>query len=207
MNLNARKWLLSCSYNPNSSSIAGHLEHISKGLDYYSSKYDNFLLLGDYNAQIDNDHVKDFCSTYSLKSLIRQNTCFKSLVNPSGIDLILTNCPRYFQHSGVYETGLSHFHKLTFTVLKTSFQKLKPKIIKYRDYKHFNEVNFLNQLNISLESRSFSTYQDFEKRFLHVFNSFAPVKRKTVRANHAPFMIKKLSKAIMKRTQLQNRYF
>ena len=37
-----------------------------------------------------------------------------------------------------FETGLSDLHKLTFTVLKTYFQKQKPKVIKYRSYKFNN---------------------------------------------------------------------
>ena len=32
---------------------------------------------------------------------------------------ILTNHPKSFQHSDTYETGLSDFHKLTYTVLLT----------------------------------------------------------------------------------------
>ena len=45
------------------------------------------------------------------------------------------NRPSYFQHSKVFETGLSDFHLLTITEFKTSFQKREPKIIKYHDYK------------------------------------------------------------------------
>ena len=33
--------------------------------------------------------------------------------NPTSIDLILTDRPGYFQHSTVFETGLSGFHLLT----------------------------------------------------------------------------------------------
>ena len=49
-------------------------------------------------------------------SLIKENTCFKSVQNSSCIDLILTNRPNSFQNSMVIETGLSDFHKLTTTV-------------------------------------------------------------------------------------------
>ena len=35
------------------------------------------------------------------------------------------------------QTGLSDFHKITVTVIKTHFEKQKPKIINYRDYKFF----------------------------------------------------------------------
>ena len=211
LNLNAKKWLLSCSYNPNSNSIAHHLDHVSKGLDYYSSKYDNFILLGDYNAQVDNDFVKEFCSTYNLKSLIRQNTCFKSLINPSCIDLVLTNCPKSFQHSGVYETGLSDFHKLTFTVLKTSFQKLKPRIIKYRDYKKFDNLLFASDLEreLSLHQNNgqndgqFSTFKSIADK---VVNHHVPLKEKHIRGNQGSFMNKNLKKAMMTRSRLLNKY-
>ena len=47
-------------------------------------------------------------------------TCFKNPDNPSRIDLILTNRSISFQNSGVIETGLSDFHKLVVTVMKTS---------------------------------------------------------------------------------------
>ena len=57
-------------------------------------------------------------STYNLKSLVKQKTCFKNPDNLSCIDLILANSPRSFQDSSVFETGLSDFHKLTTAVLK-----------------------------------------------------------------------------------------
>ena len=122
-------------YNPKTNFIAGHLHCIGRGIDFYSSKYDNFVVLGDLNTEISNSFMEQFCASYNLKSLIKEPTCFKSVDNPSCIDLILTNHPKCFQNSGVYETGISDFHKLTFTVLKTYFQKAKPRIMKYRDYK------------------------------------------------------------------------
>ena len=38
--------------------------------------------------------------------------------NRTCIDLILTNWPKYFQNSNIFETGLFDFHKSTFTILK-----------------------------------------------------------------------------------------
>ena len=68
-------------------------------------------------------------------SLIKKSTCFKNPDKPTCIDLILTNQPSCFQHSKVFETGLSDFHLLTVTELKMNFQKLQLKKINYRDYK------------------------------------------------------------------------
>ena len=61
-------------------------------------------------------------SVHNLKTLIKQKTCFKNPENPTCIDLILTNSPRSFQNSSVFETGLSDFHKRT---IKTILSKVK----------------------------------------------------------------------------------
>ena len=140
ISLKSKKWLLSCSYNPNLTLVNNHIQNISRGLDFYlskydnfivvedfySSKYDNFIVLGDFNAETSNATISEFCATYNLKYLIKEPTCCKNLENLICIDLILTNSSKYFQNSNVFETGLSDFYKLTFTVLKAYFQKQKP---------------------------------------------------------------------------------
>ena len=68
---------------------------------------------------------------------------FKNPDKPTCIDHILTNQPSFLQHNKVFETGLSDFHLLTVTEFKMSFQKLQPKIINYRDYKNFDNENFV----------------------------------------------------------------
>ena len=57
------------------------------------------ILLGDFNVEAKEKNISDFMSTYNLKSLVKQKTCFKNPDNPSCIDLILTNSPRSFQDS------------------------------------------------------------------------------------------------------------
>ena len=41
-----------------------------------------------------------------------------------------------------FETGFSDCHKLVCSILRASFKKPLPKIIKYRDQKHFDRINF-----------------------------------------------------------------
>ena len=48
---------------------------------------------------------------FCLKNLIKEPTCFKSIV-PTKIDLIVTNQKSLFMKSSAYESGLSDFHKL-----------------------------------------------------------------------------------------------
>ena len=118
-----KKWLLIGTYNPNKSIIASHIKILIKHLSHYLSSYDNIAIIRDFNSDINEDTMSDFCSVFNLSSLIKDATCFKNPINPSCIDLILTNRPSCFQNSVTVETGISDFHKLTVSVLKTNFGK------------------------------------------------------------------------------------
>ena len=155
INLHKKKWLLSCSYNSDKGNINNHLAALSKSLDIYSSEFDHFIVLGDFNIGVDNNEMKDFCLNYNLKSLICVPTCYKNPDNPSCIDLILTNSPGSFQSSCAIETGLSDFHKMTVTVIKASFQKLKPRVIIYRDYDSFCNEVYRDNLTEELSKQNF----------------------------------------------------
>ena len=89
--------------------------------------------MGGFNTEMTNTHREEFFSVYNFKNLIKNQTCLKNPQKPNAVDQILTNHPRCFQHSGVYETDLSHFCRLTLTVLKVQHSKQNPKIIQYRD--------------------------------------------------------------------------
>ena len=119
---------------------------ISRTMDIHSFNYDNFIFFGDFNANVSDKAMLDFCESYNLKSLIKQPTCFKNFENPSCIDLFLTNGLRSFCSSYVIGTGLCDFHKITVSVMKMHYRKLPPKIINYRDYKKFSNGNFLNSV-------------------------------------------------------------
>ena len=90
--------------------------------------------------------IKNFCTSYGLTGLIKQPICFKSPEKPSCIDLILTNRSRSFQSTCITETGLSDFHRMTISVTKMHFRKLLPAFISYRDFKKFDNNDFLSEL-------------------------------------------------------------
>ena len=146
INLKKRKWLLIGSYNPHKDVIRRHLSSIGDKLNELCIKYENFILIGDFNSEMHEDAMNVFCATYNLKNLVNEPTCFKNAENPSCIDLILTNKPSFFQKTSVTEMGISDFHKLTITMLKSSFIKQVPKILKYGNFKRFNNEYFRNDL-------------------------------------------------------------
>ena len=164
--------------------------------------------MGDFNAEMSNPHMSELCTLYNLLNLIKEPTCYKNVDKPTSIDHILTNHARCVQHSGIYETGLSDFHKLTYTVLKMFYAKQKPRIIKCRDYKNFSSItfrmDFLKELSLSKLKKG-----DFDKFMVIVNNlleSYAPMKEKYIRRNQVPFMNRNVRKAIMVRTQLLNKF-
>ena len=109
----------------------------------------------------------------------------------------------------VIETGLSDFHKMTITVMKIFYTKQKPKIIKYRKFKNFSNDAFVNDLLQSLakcENHENLPFTSFKETANVALDIHAPMKQKYVRANQAPFMTKTLSKEIMKRSRLRNKY-
>jgi exonuclease III len=179
---------------------------ISLALDKYVT-YEKILLAGDFNIKETNPVLEDFLYEHSMKNNVKENTCFKNLDNPSCIDLFLTNTPLSFQHTATIATGLSDFHKMVVTVMKTTCPKAEPKIIYYRDYKKFDLDAFRKELRTELKNAAIAGYAHFELIFLQVLEKHAPVKKKVIRGNDKPFMNKTLRKAIMRRSALKNKYF
>ena len=52
INLDNNKWLQNCSYDPHKNMIGNHLHALSEKIDMYSSSYDNFIILGDFNIEM-----------------------------------------------------------------------------------------------------------------------------------------------------------
>ena len=142
--------------------------------------------------------------------MVNKATCYKNPDKPTCIDLILTNCPGSFQNSCVVETGLSDFHKMVVTVMKTSYRKSQPKIIHYRNYKNFSNDIFRDSLQKifpqNLGNSCDQDVDDFLISWNKILDQYAPRKKKYVRCNHSSFMNKNLPKAILLRTKLRNIY-
>ena len=106
--------------------------------DGHTKIYDNFIFIGDFNVCIEENSVIHHCDI----NCIYVPTCFRNHAKVTCIDLILIKPPSLFQHSNAFETGLSDFHLSTVTKFKMGFQKLKPKITAFSDYKNFDNAKF-----------------------------------------------------------------
>ena len=124
--------------------------------------------------------MKSFCEWYRFKSLIKNPTCFKNLEYHPYIDLMLTNSRYSFQNSCVMETSLSDFHKMKVSVMKTTFQKFKPRIVQYRDYTQFSNDNlkkkFLENLCLENTNTNSNSLEKFLQISINTLDQIAPKK-------------------------------
>ena len=139
INLRKKKWMLFSVYRPPTQSQDYLFENLGRALDHYGDNYENFMFIGDFNMTETEEQMKNFLDLYSLKNLMHEPTCYKSQTARC-IDLVLTYRNRSVQQTTTVETGLSDFHKMVVTVLKTTFPKQGPTVINYRNYKNFTET-------------------------------------------------------------------
>ena len=141
INLIKTKWLFCGCYHPPSQSDQYFFENIGKALDKYS-KHDKFMLVGDFNAEESEPCLSQFLYEYNARKQVKENTCFKNALNPSCIDLFITNSPLSFQNTIAVSNGLSNFQKMVITVMKMTFKKHSPTERHYSDYKYFDQTKF-----------------------------------------------------------------
>ena len=91
--------------------------------------------MDDFNNDINKDETTGHCKldvfsdTLNLTNLVKSDTCYTSN-HKFTTDLFLTNKPWSFEFTSVTETGISDYHRLITTFMKSHFSRLKPKIIK-----------------------------------------------------------------------------
>ena len=139
------------------------------------------------------NYLSDLRDTFSLTNIINGKTCFKAQKGTS-TDVLLTNRPSSFHKTGIFETGFSDHHKLMPSVFRSYFILIPPKIIEYRNYKNFNETVFLHDLDQELlQGEMYKSNNEMYSTFTKVFRLDS-------------FMTKELSKDIMNKSKIRNKY-
>ena len=78
LNFRKKKWLLCCSNNPNKNTISDNLEILRRNLDLHSAQYENLIMIGDFNSDVNQSYMKTFWESYNSSSLIKEPTCYKN---------------------------------------------------------------------------------------------------------------------------------
>ena len=61
--------------------IPSQLSHLSKALDHYSQIYNNLLIIGDFNSEMSEISMSEFCVIYNLKYLVKEKKLFLNFMN------------------------------------------------------------------------------------------------------------------------------
>ena len=75
-----------CGSYRNRNNIGDHPDSLSKNLALYSSTYENYIIIGNFNNQAGSKKMSNFCDIFDLTSLIKEPTCYKNPDNSPCID-------------------------------------------------------------------------------------------------------------------------
>ena len=141
--LNNRTWCLYLVYCPPSSSKELFYQELQNSLDSAFTKYGNVLLMGDININTKDISLSQeydiLLSAFGMQHLFNEPTCFKNIENPTHLDHMVTNKRAFIKTSGVLDTGLSDFHRLTYTILKMHRPKSTVSTTMYRSCRGVNK--------------------------------------------------------------------
>ena len=94
------------------------------------------------------------------------------------------------------------------TFFRSYFPRCSPKTITHRSFRYFKTKDFLYELESKLLTKDCNRgvkYDYLTNIFRSALDNHAPLKQKQVRRNQAPFITKKLSKAIMTRSRIKKK--
>ena len=69
------------TYHPLSQSQDYYFSHVSKFLDAFSSTYNQFLLVGNFNAEDSKETLFNFPKNHKAANIVKDKACFKFLDN------------------------------------------------------------------------------------------------------------------------------
>ena len=168
-------------------------------IDRIDAENSELYLLGDLNCNLlaQNPDANTFdllniLDIYDLTQLITEPTRITP-ISKSLIDLCITNYPEKVTFSGVLPLGISD-HSLVYIIRKSAHPKTAGKIIKRRNFKHFNEANFLDDLSL-LNWDVVLNYDDpndmwrvWVDMLMGVVNKHAPIRETRIGKKRSPWI-------------------
>ena len=129
LNLRKEKWLFDSIYKPPLKNNQYFVGISSNFLSFYSNKYNNKVILGDFNFKLSSPSMFSFMNSQNVVNLMKK-TCFKG-----------GNRKYSFKNTSLYKIGYSHHHHLIYSVMKITFKCEEPKHLNYA-----NRSNFLAEI-------------------------------------------------------------
>ena len=133
---------------------------------------------------------------------MKQKTCFKG-DGGSCTDLLIKNLKFSFMEANFFETGLNDHHHMIYTILKTKFEKFKPKKSIYCNFKQYDSDQF--KLDIFNSMSAMRAHAAYKNNFVSILDKHSPKKIKNLRGNQKLNFNKNLRKQAMIRSCLKNK--
>ena len=194
------------------------MQHIQPLIDKISKEKKTIILLGDFNINLlntsHNENISNFLDTLGNHLILPQIT-LPTRITPDTktlIDNIFTSPIKFETFSGNLTTGISD-HLPQFLLIKKSFKYKNSKNIFVRDWKNFDEENFLLDFLASdwdtilaLENKdpNFS-FDSFFKQLSGLLNRYVPTRKlthKEIELKQKPWLTVGIRKSIYKRDKL-----
>ena len=179
----------------------------------------NILLMGDLNydykfdESLSSNPLHQIEVLYGMRQLINTPTRV-TLTTSTLIDVMLSNDYESHMSSGVFNTSLSDHYMIYTVYSKMCVRKTcTHKVIKFRNYRHFNIECFRNALlhNSSITDISWPAnaiadkWLDFKNAFIYISNCFAPMETRRLKDRCNPWMEGHIVKSIYKRDHLKRK--
>ena len=197
--------------------------------DYYDKMIENIELVSMLNKEIVNFGDLNFNykideslssnpvhlieNLFQLSQIVTEPTR-KTLTSLTLLDVILTSVPEKHLESRVLTTAFSD-HYSVFTVIDAIKQRGKNrdhKCIRFRDFKHFDEQAFVNDILHSETLETVMSQTDvlkgwymWKNEFLKISNKHAPIVERRLKSRNNPWITPNIVKSMYRRDFLHKR--
>ena len=212
---NSCPFLIATWYRPPNTPL-DYFKKFEMFLKEADARYSEIYILGDLNCnilsnppEVHTTHLLDLMVDYQLAQLIKEPTRVNAK-SQTLIDVFITNKEDNISHSGVYTLSISD-HNLIYAVRKIGLPRGQPKFIQLRNFKHFNENNFLTDLKnaswpvIKSGMEVNSAWNAWKDIFLNIVDKHAPRRVMRVRNKPAPWLNSQLKEEMYERDWLKKK--
>ena len=194
----SKPFLLSAWYRPPNSEL-NIINEYELFLFKCDSESKEMIIMGDLNCDFGKsppdtytNRIISLNNLYQMVNLINEPTRVTE-TSASTIDLILSNTPENIVSSGVSHVGISD-HSLIYAIRKLVSPKSKSIMREVRDFKHFSDRDFDNDLS-QVPWEIITTFSDpnecwcvWKSFFTEILDAHAPLRYKRTKANAVPWM-------------------
>ena len=214
ISLRKEKWFFIIVYRPPSVNVRFLNEALEKMCETCQSQGKSLFIMGDINVDLlkCTTPVSDIIDVFGMKNLIKGPTCFKSISNPTLVDVIITDSWKRISKCENISNGISDFHNIVCAATRMYAPETKLRKITYRSYKNFSDKDFTNELNAAPfhVANIFDNVDDMlwyhNTLLTDIINAHAPLKQKAIKGNQIPYMNSELRKAINAKNMLRRKF-